>query len=151
MEWKRFVCKKAGAYLTVEAALILPMVLGVIILVIYLLFFQYDRCLMEQNVGKLALRGCTVQLKDKEEIVARIIAQSRQSDERFLAWKLGNIAVTIKGNRVYVERDGELEFPFKRFVFWQADSAWQSQISYECRRIEPVEFIRNCRKVIGGE
>ena len=55
MEWKRFFCKKAGAYLTVEAALILPMVLGVIILVIYLLFFQYDRCLMEQNVGKLAL------------------------------------------------------------------------------------------------
>ncbi len=127
------------------------MVLGVVLLVIYLLFFQYDRCLMEQNVGKLAMRGCTFQLTDSEEIVARIVAQSRQADERFLAWELGDIKVTMKGNRVRVERSGEMEFPFKRFVFWQADSVWQSRIVYENNRIEPVQFIRNCRKIMGGK
>ena len=148
---KKGICRNAEAYLTVEAALILPMVLGVVLLVIYLLFFQYDRCLMEQNVGKLAMRGCTFQLMDSKEIVARIVAQSRQTDERFLAWELGDIKVTIKGNRVRVERSGELEFPFKRFVFWQAESAWQSQIAYENYRIEPVQFIRNCRKIMGGK
>lgn len=148
---KSCVCKKIDAYLTVEAALVLPMVLGAVLLVIYLLFFQYDRCLMEQNVGKLAMRGCTFQAANSEEIVARIVAQSRQADERFFAWKLGAVKVTIKGNRVRVERSGELEFPFKRFVFWKTDSTWQSRIVYENHRIKPVEFIRNCRKIMGGK
>ena len=43
-------CKKmtdgmAGAFFTVEAAILYPLVLAVIVLMVYLLFFQYDRCL----------------------------------------------------------------------------------------------------------
>ena len=148
---RKCICDKTGAYLTIEAALVLPMVLGVILLVIYLLFFQYDRCLMEQNVGKLAMRGCTLQIADSKQIVASVVAQSRQADERFIAWEFGDIKVTIKGNCVRVERSGELEFPFKRFVFWKTDSTWESRIVCESHRVEPVEFIRNYRKIMGGK
>lgn len=37
--------KNYKAYFTVEAAVLYPIVLGVIVLMTYLLFFQYDRCL----------------------------------------------------------------------------------------------------------
>ena len=46
------------AYFTVEAAVLYPVVLGVVLLMMYLLFFQYDRCLLEQDMGRAAgLRG----------------------------------------------------------------------------------------------
>ena len=39
--------KNYKAYFTVEAAVLYPIVLGVIVLMTYLLFFQYDRCLFD--------------------------------------------------------------------------------------------------------
>ena len=38
--------QQAEGYLTVEAALILPMLIAAILFVIYMLVFQYDRCLL---------------------------------------------------------------------------------------------------------
>ena len=46
--------KNYKAYFTVEAAVLYPIVLGVIVLMTYLLFFQYDRCLLEQDMGRAA-------------------------------------------------------------------------------------------------
>lgn len=50
------------AYFTVEAAVLYPVVLGVVLLMMYLLFFQYDRCLLEQDMGEpqseAAAGGC---------------------------------------------------------------------------------------------
>lgn len=143
--------KKTGAYLTVEAALVLPVVLGVIVLVIYLLFFQYDRCLMEHNTGILALRGCTIQVTNREELIGEIVEYSKQKDKRYLAWTMDDIAACLKGNIVRVERSGALKCPFPGLMFWSRDTEWGSEIVYENYRIEPDEFIRNCRKLIGGE
>lgn len=55
-------CKKmtdgmAGAFFTVEAAILYPLVLAVIVLMVYLLFFQYDRCLLDQDIGKAAVQN----------------------------------------------------------------------------------------------
>ena len=47
--------KNYKAYFTVEAAVLYPIVLGVIVLMTYLLFFQYDRCLLEQDMGRAAV------------------------------------------------------------------------------------------------
>ena len=49
--------KNYKAYFTVEAAVLYPIVLGVIVLMTYLLFFQYDRCLLEQDMGRAAVRS----------------------------------------------------------------------------------------------
>ena len=44
--------KESDAYFTVEAAILYPIILSVILLMTYLLLFQYDRCLLEQDIGK---------------------------------------------------------------------------------------------------
>ena len=43
--------EKAGAYFTVEAALLYPVVLGIIVLMIYLLFFQLNHVMKLINVN----------------------------------------------------------------------------------------------------
>lgn len=142
--------KKTGAYLTVEASLLMPIILGVILLVVYLLFFQYDRCLMEQNTGVLAMRGCTLQMTDKKSLMAEIVYNSEKKDKRYLAWVMEDAIAVFKGNRVRLERKGALKFPFRGLMFWCRDTQWGCMVVFENYRIQPVNFIRNYRKVIGG-
>ena len=60
--------KNYKAYFTVEAAVLDPIVLGVIVLMTYLLFFQYDRCLLEQDMGRAAVRSGSRWMQKKEEL-----------------------------------------------------------------------------------
>ena len=50
------------AYFTVEAAMVMSLVLSVVVMVVYIMFFQYNRCIMEQDVGTLVLKGSTMQI-----------------------------------------------------------------------------------------
>lgn len=143
--------KKIDAYFTVEAALVLPIVIAAILLTIYLFFFQYDRCLMEQNTGKLALRGCANPFADGDEVVKNLAVQSREKDERFLAWEMKEAQITFKRNRISVKREGNLMFPFRGLIFWNGSNTWSSECVYENIRVTPVQFIRNCRKIKGGK
>ncbi len=143
--------KKTDAYLTVEAVLVLPVVLAVVVLVIYLWFFQYDRCLMEQNMGKLALRGCSLQVTDKKELAQTLYRQSEQIDpESYLAWDAAHAEITLKGNQVNIRQEAFLKFPFQGLAFWRGDAGWKTAAEYKSRRIAPMTFIRNCRKIMGG-
>ena len=142
--------KKIDAYLTIEASLLISIIIGVILLVIYLLFFQYDRCLMEHVTGVLGVRGCTLQITDKERLLIELMEYSEQKDKRYLAWDMDDVIVQLKGNSVFVKRDGKLRFPFRSMMFWNGEREWKSSIEFRNYRIKPVEFIRSYRKVLGG-
>lgn len=143
--------RKAEAYMTVEAVLVMPIVLGGILLTVYLLFFQYDRCLMEQNTAMVALRGCTAQITENKEIATRMLVYAGQEDNRYLAWSMEDADIQIKGNQVCVARAGTLKFPFKGLMFWNDDAEWGFQSVYKNYRICPVDLIRDYRKVAGGK
>ena len=44
------------AYFTVEAALVMPVVLAIIVMIIYMSFYLYDRCVMQQDCCVLSYR-----------------------------------------------------------------------------------------------
>lgn len=141
--------KKTDAYFTVEAALVMPVVAATVVLMIYLLFFQYDRCLMEQNTGRLVLRGYTDPLTDGDELVRKLKEMSQRRDERFLGWELEEARIVLTGNQLSIRQRGQLKFPFQGLAFWKGDNAWSGECSYECDRILPVQFIRDYRKIKG--
>ncbi|MCM1099761.1 MAG: pilus assembly protein [Clostridium sp.] len=148
--------RKTNAYFTVEAALVMPVVFGVVLLTVWLFLFQYDRCLMEQSAGVTALRGCTLQREDSEQLVKRLSEMWEQDDRVFLAWKKEDARISLKGNRVRVECSGTLQFPFGKLLTWDEASGggndmWESQAVFENRRIRPVDFIRDYRKITGGK
>ena len=92
-----------------------------------------------------------LQLKDKERLLVELVEHSEQKDKRYLAWEMGDAIVRLKGNSVFVERDGKLRFPFRSMLFGGVDGEWESRVAFKNYRIEPVEFIRTCRKVLGGK
>jgi len=141
---------RAAAYFTVEAAMVLPCVLAVIVLVIYLLFYQYDRCLMEQNLGLLMLEAYAARTSDAGELVTVVQSGAAQEDERFLALQTGNLSVSIQGNRIRLSMEGTLLYPFAGFQTNVNDGIWQFKAQTTGYKIQPVEFIRNYRKLLGG-
>lgn len=54
---KRYLTKKMSGYFTVEAALLLPFAMMIIVFMIFLSFYCYDRCILEQCAYAAALRG----------------------------------------------------------------------------------------------
>lgn len=144
--------RKVNAYFTVEAALILPMVLGVIVLIIYLWFFQYDRCLMEQDAGILALRGTIMEAEDNQERVRMLIKEAEQMNKKkYVAWEEKKGDFTIEKGKLQVKKAGELRFPFRGLQFWNGENVWEVEVVYENQLLSPVSMIRYYRKLTGGK
>lgn len=132
--------------------MVLTMVMGVIIWLIYLMFFQYDRCLADQDMGALALKGCSVQAEDKEALMRELEAYAAQIDgEKYIAWDSGSIEIVLQENKVRVAQKSILQFPFSGISLGNGEAEWKSESVFENRRISPVAFLRNYRKITGGK
>ncbi len=141
--------KKVEGYFTVEAAMVLPMVLAVVLMVIYVWFFQYNRCLMEQDTGSLALRGVSMQAGSNEE---RIELLRQEGDamyrDKYIAWEWQELQLKSGQGKIEVVQCGSLRLPFangedeKQFL--------NSTAMFENHIVSPVSFIRKCKRVLGG-
>ncbi|MBQ7919614.1 MAG: pilus assembly protein [Lachnospiraceae bacterium] len=100
-------------YMTVEASLVLPAVFGVIMFVLSLLFFFYDRCLLEQEVTSLIVRSEYLEGESLEE-------KARNMKETVEDWYLEKYVwmdvrvpeLLVKTNQVQVKAEGTFCGPF---------------------------------------
>ncbi len=139
--------KRLDAYMTVEAALVFPIVMGSILFVIYMMVFQYDRCLLEQDTGAIALWGSLAEAADTAELESKI--QERMYElyrDKYVMWRFQTLEASLEKNRFFVNGEGKLSFPFAGLNYWGAGNTWSVQAEYGYNRLEPVTFIRICRK-----
>lgn len=145
--------KRRNAYFTVEAALVLPMALGAMLLGIYLFCYQYDRCLLEQDIGCLLIRGNALisenagDTQKAEEELKRQAAQIFQ--EKYAAWRFTAIDIGLDHNKLSCEGRGEMVFPAPEWNFWNRSRYWEAGISRDSSRLSPVFYIRQYRKLQG--
>lgn len=143
--------RKADAYFTVEAVLILPLTLGVILLVIYLWFYQYDRCLMEQDMGMLALRGAVLQKSDSRERLEEVKSLLGMRDiDKYVAWEEGGADIKVSGGKVRVRQQGTIRFPFAGRNSWVRENIWRMETSYENKIMSPAAILRKYRRLKRG-
>lgn len=144
----RSCIRKKNAYFTVEAALIFPLALGTVLFIVYMLLFQYDRCLMEQDLGALALWGSRVKAEDSEDL--QNLIQKRTSEiyrDKYAVWKMLALDAKLEHNRFEVTGKGQLTFPVPDINFWNRDNVWKAEADYHFWRISPVDFVRLCNRV----
>ncbi len=138
-------CK--NAYFTVEAALVVPVVMGTMLFVIYMLLFQYNRCLMEQDIGAMVIWGSNMEVSDDETFEEKVRDRiSKMYRDKYVAFELTTLNVTFRYNNFAVEGGGCLIFPFAGWNFWSTDNRWEIKADYQMRRTSPITFIRLCRK-----
>lgn len=137
--------KTSKAYFTVEASMVIPVVIGVILLTIYLWIFQYNRCLMEQDIGEMALKGSTFFSGQKQEIIVTLKNQYENSKkENYFIWKLEEPDIFVKKDNVQISQTGMLQFPFD---MWNIEPKWQTEVNYRNQILSPVSFLRNYYKL----
>ena len=139
---------KESGYFTVEAAMIFPFVMGVILLVIYMWFFQYDRCLMEQDYALITVLGTEKQGLSPAERAEHIqnLISGLYTDE-YYAWRMANPEIYVGKGNVRMNIEGSLEFPFYGFSFWSDDHIWESGAGREGTVIDKAFGIRIFRKI----
>jgi len=137
-------------YFTVEAACIYPFVIAVILLVIYLWFFMYDRCLMEQDFAGILVKSAVYQTDESSERSEYMQSQvGSLYDSQYLCWDYEDISTSITGYNVGVSAKGSLEFPFTGLNFWSETNRWEAEREYTGKMYDRIFIIRTYRKLEG--
>lgn len=137
---------KIPGYFTVEAAMIFPYVIGTILLVVYIWFFLYDRCLQELDASLVAVRGSTQQeLNLSERCDYTKDLWNRLYKDEYFSWEWTDATVDIEKNILNVQVGGQLEFPFPGFNFWGGDDVWRSETTQYGKIIKRTLLLRTAR------
>ena len=129
----------AGAYFTVEASLVLPIVLGSIIFVICFLLFWYNRCLMEQNTAILAIGASQVGETSQEARQNQLLRwQNGYITDKHYAWGMSGIHLAVKNKNIQVSRSGQLLL---------GDRIWRAEASCDALITNPTAFLRLYRRI----
>ena len=132
--------KERNAYFTVEAALVFPVVISLLLFIIYMLFYQYDRCLLEQDMGAMALWGSLEEADNAGELEEKTRNRMREMYRE----------AGLEQNRFSAKGAGSLTFPLPGWNIWSGGNIWGVRAEYGYTRLPPVTFIRLCHKFMGG-
>lgn len=136
-------------YFTVEAALVLAVVIPVLFFLMSWMFLIYNRCQLEQDLEVLALRG-SVFRGSKEELMREMERQEGNLYvERFLFLERGKPRIELKGNYIYLKQQAEMKIWGGRLF----GAGEKTKIRAECKnhRGNEIFFLRACRKVKLGK
>lgn len=91
-----------GGYFSVEAALLLPMVMMLMTMMIFMAFYSYDRCILEQSAWQAAIRGSYNCFNSNEEAqeAAGKAAQTLVKEKLFA---VNELSYSVKVSLLYVE------------------------------------------------
>ena len=102
-----------AAYFTVEASLILPAVMLFTVMMIFLGFYSYDRCVMEHSAYEAALRGTSSHYKTAQEAEAAArTAASRLVEEKLFAIHDFQYNISVDAGSVTVTYHCIVNMPF---------------------------------------
>ncbi len=143
---------RQNAYFTVEAALVLPLVMAALMLTVFLFCFQYNRCLVEQDANMLAVCAGTAMAGNGEELAAAVRGRAAQiSSDKYVAWEMTRQEASVKGRNVSVICAGRMTFPLPEWNFFVQEEVWCAQVLRETLRVSPADYIRLYRKIKGGK
>lgn len=124
------------AYFTVEAACILPMMIGIYVFLIYGMFYRYDRCLLEQDAALMVM-------EESETLSGR-------SPDRYLAFKWDERELSQRSGAMTATNAGRVVVPFPNMKKWADEQGWHLEVTFKKWEIEPTSWIRLYKKVKKG-
>ena len=142
--------RKWNAFFSVEAAMVMPLVISVVLLAVSLFVFQYNRCLMEQDMAAQTLKAAVVsdETRSAEELTEKIQLQTAGLyRNKYVAWDIIMLEIKMKKGIVETTGKGEFRFPMPGWNLWNRENVWSTQTVYKVHQISPIKFIRNFRKL----
>ncbi|MCM1120261.1 MAG: hypothetical protein NC543_12980 [bacterium] len=107
--------KETEGYFSVEAALVLPVVLGVYLFMIVLLFIQHDRCLMEQDMASMLIKAVNYRGTPKQQLEYMQGLATQWDREQYVWIQQAPPYCSIRGQRICLEAAGTYTMPINVF------------------------------------
>ena len=127
------------AYFTVEASLVMPVVIGSVIFVICFLLYWYNRCLMEQDLSVMAVKASQSEAKTPEELGQDLRGwRGKGMKEKHYAWEMSEVSMSKEKNWITLQRNGRL---------LMGDRIWRADASGKASQIDPSSLLRVIRRM----
>lgn len=141
------MCKKwENAYMTIEASLIFPMILGGIIFTIYLGIYLYNVSVIKQAAYIAALRGSQLINTSSSEIEGYVKEQLEcLLDSKILIKENIRQEIKVSYGKIKVKLSMDMNVSLNKGVFSKME-LWKVEKEAVAMRYHPVNFIRKVRK-----
>ena len=139
------VCR---ASYTIEASLLFPFILSVIVLIIYGSFFLHDRAVLDAAAFQAALRGSEL-TSEHADVLTRVRETGEAAlKDRLLATRNVDTDIRIEKNEISVRYTGEFVIP-AGVVLTPGFKPGAIRVEAEghSARLNPTGFVRECRIV----
>lgn len=144
-----FIRKREHGYFTVEAALIFPMALLFTVMMIFLAFFSYDRCVLEESAYEAALRGTSNHIKSAQEAYSEAYeAAGTLTEGKLFAMHDFCYDVSVSAEFVTVNYHCVVNMPLMSWLCEYVSGVDLTlDISAEARRSRPTRTVRDFRVI----
>ncbi|MDE7231796.1 MAG: hypothetical protein K2N37_01790 [Lachnospiraceae bacterium] len=141
-----FLRRTAKGYMTVEAAFLITWTVFLFVLLIYLSFYSYDKCVLFQDAYTVCFRG-SIQKKE-DQVVPYINAHMQQQFGRKY-FGVGKVQGTVdrNGNTTSVTGECQVKVPIRQFFTMHDRAGWKIKTKAKAQIINPTKVIRKCRWV----
>lgn len=138
-----------GGYLTLEATCLMPIILFCLLFILYMGFWEYDKCFTEQDIFIAMLRGSNEKELSNEELNHELAVNAFAENKYLNLWNVQE-KISVSKDSISFEWDGSVKTILDGSQMFMKISTFALHGAYEVERYDPMEFIRNCRKVEHG-
>lgn len=136
--------RTAKGYMTLEASFIITWTVFLFVLLIYLSFYSYDKCVLFQDAYTVCFRG-SIQ-KDEGQVVPYINSHmQRQFGKKYFGVGKVKGSVDRNGNTTSVTGECQVKVPVRQFLTMQNREGWKIRTRAKAQIINPTKMIRRSR------
>lgn len=141
--------KEKSAYLTIEASLVIPAVIGGIVFVLYIGFYLYNLATIQQTAYIAALRGSQIKRVSSIQIQNYV---EEQVDEllsgKILAKENIRTEVKVSVSSIKVKIYTNVKIIFLSLLPLE-EKDWEIKGEAQVNRVNPIKIIRGVRRIDG--
>ena len=140
---------RAKGSATVELSILMPMICVLIIVLMYMGFYLYDRTVMYADAYLAALYGVeNPQLDNEEAYEKAAVVLSKQMEGQLIALPEPETEICVTYEGIEISFTGEVEVPvIGENSFFSEWRVFAMDEAVSALRHRPVTFIRQCRKL----
>lgn len=133
--------KRLKAYMTVEASMIMPLMVMILIVTVYWAFYTYNNCVIYQDCYIASLRGCQLYDVGENELRDKVTRYARDLLDNQLFQYQVNPKIKIGLWDISVEADTYIDNKVEDYM--GPNRIFSTRRKADSRRIDPVKIVRS--------
>lgn len=144
-----FLNKNNKGMMTIEACILIPIIIMVSLLVIWLGFFLYNKTLLIECAGIAAIKGSQMAEADNETLASAAAVRAEELlMQKTVAMEIQDIIVSVDHGAVTVKITGIMQVPEAIFLMdIYQDDRWEIHVEQTAERLRSCSILRTIERV----